>query len=204
MPAALTEVLTTLWTAVDNPRRSVYIQSSPLQRFDIAEVLSSPPILSSPTRLPRPSKPDLQQRERAVRKALGLTDIAPVAYKSPEQGEALERTMNGSDSALAVVLPTGGRKSLLFTAPACLEDPGITIVVILYRQLIDETLSDAKDRSIDAVEWTRDLEDPAEIVFISADKLNNTFFDYSARMAEKGLVRRVFVDECHLAITAHS
>jgi superfamily II DNA helicase RecQ len=65
-------------------------------------------------------------------------------------------------------------------------------------------LSDAKDRSIDAVEWTRDLQDPAEIVFISADKLNNTFFDYSTRMAEKGLVRRVFVDECHLAITAHN
>jgi hypothetical protein len=77
-----------------------------------------------------------------------LTDIAPVAYKSPEQGEALKRVMNGSDSALAVVLPTGGRKSLLFTTPAYLEDPGITIVVILYRQLIDETLSDVKDRSI--------------------------------------------------------
>jgi hypothetical protein len=203
-PAALTGVPTTPWTAVDNPRRSVHIQSSPLQRFDIAEVPSSPPILSSPTRPPRPSKPDLQQRERAVRKALGLADMAPVAYKSPEQGEALERIMNGSDSALAVVLPTGGGKSLLFTAPACLEDPGITIVVVPYRQLIDETLSDAKDRGIDAVEWTRDLQDPAEIVFISADKLNNTFFDYSARMAEKGLVRRVFVDECHLAITAHS
>jgi superfamily II DNA helicase RecQ len=130
--------------------------------------------------------------------------MAPVAYKSPEQGEALERIMNSSDSALAVVLPTGGGKSLLFTAPACLEDPGITIVVVPYRQLIDETLSDAKDRSIDAVEWTRDLQDPAEIVFISAHKLNNTFFDYSARMAEKGLVRRVFVDECHLAITAYS
>jgi superfamily II DNA helicase RecQ len=47
------------------------------------------------------------------------------------------------------------------------------------------------------------LSDPADIVFISADKLSNTFFDYSARMAEKGLVRRVFVDECHLAVTAH-
>jgi superfamily II DNA helicase RecQ len=125
-PAALTGVPTTPWTAVDNPRRSVHIQSSPLQRFDIAEVPSSPPILSSPTRPPRPSKPDLQQRERAVRKALGLADMAPVAYKSPKQGEALERIMNGSDSALAVVLPTGGGKSLLFTAPACLEDPGKT------------------------------------------------------------------------------
>jgi hypothetical protein len=112
--------------------------------------------------------------------------------------------MNGSDSALAVVLLIGGRKSLLFTVPACLEDPGITIIVVLYRQLIDKTLSDAKDYSIDTIEWTCDLQDPAEIVFISADKLNNTFFDYSMQIVEKGLVRRVFVDECHLAITAHN
>jgi len=130
--------------------------------------------------------------------------MAPVAYKSSEQGEALERIIKGSDPALTVVLPTGGGKLLLFTAPACLEDPGITTVVVQYRQLVDETLSDVKDRGIDAVEWTRDLQDPAEIVFISADKLNNTLFHYSARIAEKGLVRRVFVDECHLAITAHS
>jgi hypothetical protein len=146
----------------------------------------------------------LEEREKAVRKALGLAETTTVAYKSAEQEQALERIINGSDSALAVVLPTGGGKSLLFTAPACLDDPGITIVVVPYRQLIEETLSDARDRGIDAVEWSRDLSDPADIVFISADKFGNTFFDYSARMAEKGLVRRVFVDECHLAITAHS
>lgn len=196
----------TPFTAVSDSRGSAIVQSSPLQRFDIAAAPSSPTIASSPT---RPSKPGrmrigLDEREKAVRKALGLAQTTAVAYKSAEQEEALERIINGSDSALAVVLPTGGGKSLLFTAPACLEDPGITIVIVPYRQLIEETLSDAKSRGIRAVEWSRDLCDPAEIVFISADKLGNTFFDYSARMAEKGLVRRVFVDECHLAITAHS
>ena len=48
------------------------------------------------------------------------------------------------------------------------------------------------------------MQDPANIVFVSADKLNNTFFDYAARMTGKGLVRRVFVDECHSAVTAYS
>lgn len=38
---------------------------------------------------------------------------------------------------LVVVLPTGGRKSLLFMAPACLEDARVTIVVVLYRALIN-------------------------------------------------------------------
>ena len=54
------------------------------------------------------------------------------------------------------------------------------------------------------LEWSHDLQDPADIVFVSADKLNNTFFDYAARMTGKGLVRRVSVDECYLAVTAHN
>jgi len=198
--------LVTPFTAITDSRRSALVQSSPLQGFGATALPSSPPVASSPTRSSRPVrlKIGLEEREKAVRKALGLAETTTVAYKSAEQEEALERIINGSDSALAVVLPTGGGKSLLFTAPACLDDAGITIVVVPYRQLIEETLSDARDRGIDAVEWSRDLSDPADIVFISADKLGDTFFDYSARMAGKGLVRRVFVDECHLAVTAHS
>ncbi|KAG6093031.1 hypothetical protein E4U14_000473 [Claviceps sp. LM454 group G7] len=76
----------------------------------------------------------IQQRNRAVRKALGLANLVLVTYKSPEQEElALERIMNDTDSALVVVLPTGGGKSLLFIARACLGDPGMTIVIVPYR-----------------------------------------------------------------------
>jgi superfamily II DNA helicase RecQ len=182
--------------------------SSPLQRFAVSGNFApsspqAPP--PPPTRAkPAPSFVDTEQQKKAVRKALGLAETAAVAYKSPEQEEALERILNGLDSALAVVLPTGGGKSLLFTAPACLDDPGMSIVVIPYKQLMVDTVEDAKGLGIGAVEWSHDLHDPADIVFVSADKLNNTFFDYAARMAGKGLVRRVFIDECHLAVTAHS
>ena len=168
---------------------------------------SSPPALSSPTRAPRPvrsARPDAEQRQRAVRKALGLSDEDPVNYKSAEQAQALDRIMDRTDSALAVILPTGGGKSLLFTAPACLDDPGMAIVVVPYRQLINETVAGARARGIDAVEWDSQVRDPADIVFVSADKLHKVFFDYAARMVGKGLLRRVFVDECHLAVTAHS
>jgi len=80
----------------------------------------------------------------------------------------------------------------------------MTIVVVPYRQLIYETVASAKAHGIDAVEWETHMRDPADIVFVSADKLHKVFFDYAARMVGKGLVRRVFVDECHLAVTAHS
>ncbi|KAG6116260.1 hypothetical protein E4U13_001989 [Claviceps humidiphila] len=135
---------------------------------------------------------------------LGLADLASVAYKSPEQEQALERIMNDADPALVVVLPTGGGKSLLFTAPACLEYSSMTIVVVPYRQLITETVNDAVARGIEAMEWTPLLQAPVDLVVVSADNLTDQFFHYTTLMTEKGWLRRVFLDECHLAITAHS
>ncbi|KAG6197758.1 hypothetical protein E4U50_007830 [Claviceps purpurea] len=104
-----------------------------------------------PSRQSKLQRPNPQQWNRVVRKALVLADLAPVAYKSPEQEQALERIMNDTDPALVVVLPTGGGKSLLFIVPACLDDSGMTIVVLPYRQLIAEILSDAVARGIEAV-----------------------------------------------------
>ncbi|KAG5956369.1 hypothetical protein E4U56_006596 [Claviceps arundinis] len=174
-------------------------QTPPLHVFDVAEGSSSPQIPSSstvPSRQVQLQAPNSKQRDRAVRKAL--------VYKSPEQEQALERIMNNADPALVVVLPTGGGKSLLFTAPACLEHSGMTIVVVPYRQLITETVNDAVARGIEAVEWTPLLQAPVDLVVVSADNLTDQFFHYTTLMIERGWLRRVFLDECHLAITAQS
>ncbi|KAG6106448.1 hypothetical protein E4U14_004596 [Claviceps sp. LM454 group G7] len=48
------------------------------------------------------------------------------------------------------------------------------------------------------------LQAPVDLVVVSADNLTNQFFHYTTLMTEKGWLRRVFLDECHLAITAHS
>jgi hypothetical protein len=76
--------------------------------------------------------------------------------------------------------------------------------VIPYRRLIDNTVRNARALRIDCLEWTYGVEDPATIVFISADRLSRSFFDYVARMRSKGLLRKIYIDECHLAVTAHS
>ena len=47
--------------------------------------------------------------------------------------------------------------------------------------------------------------DACSLLVVSADMLVNfRFLDYAARMAGKGILRRAFLDECHLAFTAHS
>ena len=43
-----------------------------------------------------------------------------------------------SKTPLVVVLPTGGGKSLLFTVPACVEEAGVTVVVVPYRALVED------------------------------------------------------------------
>ncbi|CAN9443013.1 unnamed protein product [Alternaria alternata] len=58
-----------------------------------------------------------------------------ITFKSPEQEIALRAILAG-ETPLVVVLPTGGGKSLLFMAPACLSDPGVTIVVVPFRELL--------------------------------------------------------------------
>jgi superfamily II DNA or RNA helicase len=141
---------------------------------------------------------------RAVRRALGKPETAAITYRSVEQEIALNRIIDVTDSVLVVVLPTGGGKTLLFTTVAYLDNPGIIIVVILYRRLIDKTVNDTCALRIDCSEWTYRTEDPATIVFVSADRLSRGFFDYAARIQSKGLLRRIYVDECHLAITAYS
>ncbi|KAG5965499.1 hypothetical protein E4U57_004082 [Claviceps arundinis] len=100
-------------------------QSPPLYELNVAEYTHTPPISSSstvPSRQSKLQRPNSQQQEdRALRKALGLADPAPVAYKSPEQEQALKRIMNDTDPALVVVLSTGGGTASMPWATASLK-----------------------------------------------------------------------------------
>jgi superfamily II DNA helicase RecQ len=49
-------------------------------------------------------------------------------------------------------MPTGGGKSLLFTAPACLDGTGVTTVVVPLRALINDLVDKAKKAGIDSME----------------------------------------------------
>jgi superfamily II DNA helicase RecQ len=50
------------------------------------------------------------------------------------------------------VLLTGGGKSLLFSVPACLDDAGVTVVVVPYRALIKDLVSRMQKRGINYIE----------------------------------------------------
>lgn len=143
----------------------------------------------------------IRSMDRAVRRVLQREEFS---FRSEQQGEALRTIICAeAQTALVVVLPTGGGKSLLFMAPACLEDPGVTIVVVPYRALINNMVATARKVGIDCIEWRPGETNPAALVFVSADLVPYTgFLGYGKLLHEKGLLRRIFVDECHVAFTA--
>ncbi|KAG8630853.1 hypothetical protein KVT40_002472 [Elsinoe batatas] len=153
---------------------------------------------------------DEEEKRRAVRQALGrpLNDSgSPVTYRSREQEMALNRIMDGGFQALAVMLPTASGKTLLFSAPACLEGDafGMTLVVVPYHKLINETVMECRRRLGEGeyVEWSTDVTDAARLVIVSVDKMNMTFWAYMQKLRAAQRLRRIVVDECHLVVTAH-
>ncbi|KAK0887414.1 hypothetical protein LTR02_017252 [Friedmanniomyces endolithicus] len=100
-----------------------------------------------------------EEVKKAMRKVLGCE----------EQREALQAVVCGEQrSPLVVVLPTGGGKSLLFMAPACLVDPGVTIVVVPYRALMNNLVTTARKARFDCIEYRPGEQIPAALVFVSA------------------------------------
>ena len=97
--------------------------------------------------------PTESQVQTAMRKALRLGDGDEVSYRSKAQRVAMQSILyNDQMTPLVVVLPTGGGKSLLFMAPACLENAGVTIVIVPFRALINKLVSIAKEASVNSTE----------------------------------------------------
>lgn len=104
------------------------------------------------------------------------------------------------------MLLIGGGKSLLFTLPACIEE-GVTVVVVPYRALIEDLVQRICDCGVDCMEWKHGDTNPASVVVVSADVAgdiasNGNFLGYARLLKNKGLLRRVVIDECHLVFTA--
>lgn len=139
---------------------------------------------------------------QAMRKALGKSAADEVSFRSAAQERALRAVADGR-TPLVVVLATGGGKSLLFMAPACLDDPGVTVVVAPFRALVEDTVRRLRGRDIDCLEWRDGEANAAAVVVVSADvAVGAGFLTYASNLAGRGLLRRVFVDECHLTVTA--
>ncbi|KAF2158359.1 hypothetical protein M409DRAFT_61729, partial [Zasmidium cellare ATCC 36951] len=73
-------------------------------------------------------------------------------------------------------------------------------VVVPFRALLENLLAKARARGIDSIEWRSAATRRATLVFVSADNVAGTgFIGHLKQWEQKGVLRRVFLDEAHLA-----
>lgn len=158
--------------------------------------------------LPREKSGRVEDR-RAEALQAALQDVLgkrEVSFRSAEQEQAMHAVLD-RQTPLVVVLPTGGGKSLLFMVPACMEEDGVTVVVVPYRALTDDLVQRIKGRGISCLEWKHGETSTAQVVVVSADVAGDltskgNFISYAGLLQRAGKLRRIVVDECHLVFTS--
>jgi superfamily II DNA helicase RecQ len=74
-----------------------------------------------------------------------VLECEEVAFRYYEHREALRVIVSGEQRTLLVVVPPIGKgKSSLFRPQACLDDYGVTIIVVPYRALVNNLVITAK------------------------------------------------------------
>jgi superfamily II DNA helicase RecQ len=140
---------------------------------------------------------------RAMQRILKKQDVG---FRSVEQ-ELDAQAVLDKQTPLVVVLPTGGGKSLLFMVAAFVETGGMTVVVVPYRALRANLVGRMKASGIDCIEWQHGETNAASLVLVSADTAGDTgsngnFLSYAQQHFDKGVLRRIVIDECHLVYTS--
>ena len=78
---------------------------------------------------------------------------------------------------------------MLFTAPAYLSDPRVTIVVVLYQVLIDNLVGWIKDSGINCIDWKYGLTNLVAVVVVSIDIAGElSFLGYTMVLSGKKLL----------------
>ena len=77
----------------------------------------------------------------------------------------------GDRAVLIMVLPIGGSKSILFMAPAVMEDSSMSIMVVPFVVLIDDLVAWAKALEINCIQWHSSRHDGMMIEDGLADKM---------------------------------
>ncbi|EXK24343.1 hypothetical protein FOMG_18921 [Fusarium oxysporum f. sp. melonis 26406] len=177
----------------------------------------TPPTTTQPQ--PQPQYTELASRFTHTQIDAGLKRMLgeDAGWKTSQQRDGMYRIMglenNGTRSEqLIVVLPTGGGKSIFFMLPAFMEDERgkggpVSIVVVPFVSLVQDLVTRARELGIDCMEWKSDIDREerqrdARLVVVSADvAVSEGFTAYVESIRVRGLLERIFFDECHTVIT---
>lgn len=104
----------------------------------------------------------------------------------------------GSDNDLIVVLPTAGGKTLLCYMQAKAFPRAMTIVVVPFTALLEETLEYCVGQGISAIEWKHGVTSQHTMVLVSAElAVSLEFLGYAQKARLSNLLNMVVFDEVY-------
>jgi superfamily II DNA helicase RecQ len=131
-------------------------------------------------------------------------------WKSTRQKDAMREILQLQGDTVAIcVLPTGAGKSILFMLPAMLCEGGTSVVVVPFVALLDDLVERARTFGVDVIRFDtganiqrESIPRAARLVVVSADVASSEqLLMYVDGLRGNGLLRRIFIDECHTIIT---
>lgn len=182
--------------------------SASRQEAPVSGIVNRPPQSGDQAayQMARPDEVETKLHQ-GLRKLLG----EGASWRSEEQHAAARLVLTARNATRAIiVLPTGAGKSVLFMLPSLPGlNGGVSIVVVPFSALANDVVGRAREAGIDCLLWDFGADTPGEehirvapLVVVAAETATTRGFRrYADSLRARGLIKRVFVDECHTVIT---
>lgn len=145
---------------------------------------------------------DLDSADKLVKGLRLATNDANATFRSASQYQNLHMLYTCT-SDLALVSPTGSGKTLMFIILSLIED-SVSVIVTPLTALKQDFLRRLQASNVSWCSWTPEVSSlDARLVVVSAElAITTKFLFFLQTLQEKGRLRRICIDECHLASTA--
>jgi hypothetical protein len=135
-----------------------------------------------------------------LKEARRLYGSKTLQWKSAAQERAIATIMSGTEQAVVVLATGGGEEPALYAA---LSDAGLTVLILPLVSLHGDLLRRVRELGINHLVWAPGETQDAPLVFVTADAAGTKgFLTYAYKLATTGDLRRIVLDEAHLAVTA--
>ncbi len=137
-----------------------------------------------------------------IREKIAQLQTPLLSFLSAQQSDAVKAVVDQTLD-LIVILPTGGRKTLIYQIPCLLEPNKSHIVVSPLDALLQLTVRKFQDEGIDTMQWKAGTTSMKTLIVVSVETITNPdtkFYEYVHTLRNRAHLAWIGFDEGHIAI----